>query len=425
MNQLCLAYCFCVLLLDLLSFCQFTNSKSSNCELDLDKRSGKEPPFILDKGILYPENNTRTLSIESGAKLSLFCPGHNNSFKSSKDNDSSVEYECKEGQLKKEGNGKKVNFKTMSCKMPMIPEIKRKENSKCSKGCDAKNCKGKKTKNVMTEFDVGWTISKKFTLQYSVCMDETLYGTLWSKHVIRGASLSKKSATGRKQRPDFQDEVDKETIFSQNPDFDFDKPYSKKEQKKTVSKLLDTNKLPSGKTIMSSSKFYFVRGHLVPDAEFVYNAESDATYFYINVAPQYQALNNGNWKAMEISTRDYAQKSQSDITIYTGTWEILEYPNKKGDSTQLYLYADPESSEKMAIPVPKYFWRLVHDEKKDESFAFIAFNDPHVNETESFCKSICDNLDWVDWPVNDVKKGLMNCCKTSDLRKKIPFVPKL
>lgn len=51
---------------------------------------------------------------------------------------------------------------------------------------------------------------------------------------------------------------------------------------------------------------YMAKGHLAPDAAFIYDAEQDATYYFANVAPQYQPFNNGNWKAMEGAIRDYA-----------------------------------------------------------------------------------------------------------------------
>ena len=56
-------------------------------------------------------------------------------------------------------------------------------------------------------------------------------------------------------------------------------------------KLLNTNnQLPNGETIIddsSSGTNYFARGHLSPDAAFIEGAEQDATYFFINVAPQF------------------------------------------------------------------------------------------------------------------------------------------
>ena len=58
----------------------------------------------------------------------------------------------------------------------------------------------------------------------------------------------------------------------------------------------------------SSSTLYFAKGHLAPDAAFIYQLEQHATYYFINVAPQYQAFNAGNWKTLEALTRKVAAK---------------------------------------------------------------------------------------------------------------------
>ena len=75
--------------------------------------------------------------------------------------------------------------------------------------------------------------------------------------------------------------------------------------------LLGKNELPNGETIIdttSSGTNYFARGHLSPDAAFIEGAEQDATYFFFNVAPQFQSFNNGNWKQLEEVTREMAEK---------------------------------------------------------------------------------------------------------------------
>ena len=58
-----------------------------------------------------------------------------------------------------------------------------------------------------------------------------------------------------------------------------------------------------------------LQGHLAPDAAFVYNALQDATYYFFNVAPQFQSFNNGNWKALEINTRQLAEQLGRDLGV--------------------------------------------------------------------------------------------------------------
>ena len=50
--------------------------------------------------------------------------------------------------------------------------------------------------------------------------------------------------------------------------------------------------------------------HFWADAAFIYDFEQEATYFFINVDPQFQSFNNGNWKAAEAKARDMAQKQE-------------------------------------------------------------------------------------------------------------------
>merc|ERR1711963_838731 len=79
------------------------------CEIDLDERSGKFPPFILnDAGHpIYPINS-RKLSFDDGAKIILFCHGTEkkpNKIKSSSlgldldESDQSIELKCKDSEF--------------------------------------------------------------------------------------------------------------------------------------------------------------------------------------------------------------------------------------------------------------------------------------------------------------------------------------
>ena len=102
------------------------------------------------------------------------------------------------------------------------------------------------------------------------------------------------------------------------------KLYSKRAQKSTVTALLGGVTSIEDETIIetsSSGTDYFAKGHLSPDAAFVYNVMQDATYYFINVAPQverihyltntlsqFQSFNNGNWKALEGGVRDLGAK---------------------------------------------------------------------------------------------------------------------
>ena len=70
----------------------------------------------------------------------------------------------------------------------------------------------------------------------------------------------------------------------------------------------------------SSGKFYCARGHLTPNADFAVKEERDVTQILTNAAPQWQAFNNGNWKAVETAVRKYAEDNEAvDVFVVTGT----------------------------------------------------------------------------------------------------------
>ena len=61
-------------------------------------------------------------------------------------------------------------------------------------------------------------------------------------------------------------------------------------------------------SLSPSSNNYLAKGHLTPDASMVYDFQQRATYYFINVAPQFQAFNNGNWKYLEGKARGLAKE---------------------------------------------------------------------------------------------------------------------
>lgn len=53
---------------------------------------------------------------------------------------------------------------------------------------------------------------------------------------------------------------------------------------------------------------FLSRGHLAPDADFLFAAWQYATYYYSNVNPQFQTINAGSWLQFEKAVRDLAGK---------------------------------------------------------------------------------------------------------------------
>lgn len=169
-----------------------------------------------------------------------------------------------------------------------------------------------------------------------------------------------------------------------------------------------------------SSKSFLSRGHLAPDADFIFASGQFATYFYVNAHPQFQAVNAGNWLRVESITRNIAADFNEDLTIYTGVHEILKLPNNKGDLVELYLTNDK------LIEVPKWTWKVVKSEKKDAAIVFISLNDPFANKNEivEFCPNVCKaaGID-TKGGFETTRKGYTFCCSLTEFRKVVKTLP--
>ena len=59
--------------------------------------------------------------------------------------------------------------------------------------------------------------------------------------------------------------------------------YSIRSQKETFERLLGKT---SAAKFFSPKNFFFAKGHLSPDADFIFKEWQDATYYFFNVVPQ-------------------------------------------------------------------------------------------------------------------------------------------
>ncbi|KAK7023465.1 hypothetical protein SK128_010669 [Halocaridina rubra] len=175
--------------------------------------------------------------------------------------------------------------------------------------------------------------------------------------------------------------------------------------------------------IDSRKQYYFAKGHMAPDADFVTEAEQDATYYYINAVPQWQAFNNGNWKYLEFATRDLAEKRSTDMTIYSGSWGVLELDDINENPVDIYLGL---SAKERVVPAPALNWKVIYEESSESAVAVVGINNPHISTPpEPLCKNICPDLPWIDFKTEDLGHGYTYCCDVNDLRKFIPIIPDL
>lgn len=244
-----------------------------------------------------------------------------------------------------------------------------------------------------------------------VCFDPVQETTLYSTHTIRGASIAAKDVNP--DRPSFKVDSGYFTV-------DVNSCYLQDSQIALMGDILGDSSV-----IDVSNSLYFARGHMTPDADFVTEQEEDATYYYINAVPQWQAFNNGNWKELEFNCRDLAASLGSDLQIWSGGVGVLALEDTNNNPVDIFLgLTDAEN----VLPAPEVTWKVVYDPSANEGAAVVGANNPYLTAPpEPLCGStdLCGQLQWLGVDIGDLGAGGTYCCTVQDLRDAVPSAPDL
>lgn len=245
-----------------------------------------------------------------------------------------------------------------------------------------------------------------------VCHDLNASATLWAQHSLWDEISAQDHGNNR---PSFK----QDSFF----DYDVNQAYTKVSQIAAVAELVGSRELAEQYIEESGSNQFMSRGHLAPNADFIFYSWMDATFHFINVAPQWQSFNGVNWVGLENGARDFVVDKAIDAIVYTGTHGVMKLADVNGNMVEIYLH------NKNQLPVPRFFWKIIYDPIGNAGVAVVGVNNPHVqeiNETYQLCPAL-DNptiLDRVSQPEN-IERGYIYACRVEDLSAAVPEVPEL
>lgn len=128
----------------------------------------------------------------------------------------------------------------------------------------------------------------------------------------------------------------------------------------------------------------FTRGHLAPAGDMAFDVNAMRQCFFMsNMSPQPRAFNNGVWKELEETIRDWAYKKD---VIYIITGPIFNDDNY-------------ETIGKNKVAVPDSFYKIIVQPEEKHTISFIIPNELSNRHLESYIVSIDDvekvtNLDF-------------------------------
>ncbi|XP_059614095.1 uncharacterized protein LOC132260158 [Phlebotomus argentipes] len=154
------------------------------------------------------------------------------------------------------------------------------------------------------------------------------------------------------------------------------------------------------------------RAHFTPNADFVFSTERYATYVYINAAPMFGTINNGNWRIVENKVRCIGNRTKENIHVVTGTFGAM----KNNNLQELYL-----DQENKVIAVPEMFWKVAFVPRNSSAVVFITLN--NISSNSNFSRECPDNCERMGLNKTQIEnfrnktRGLTICCLLSDFRQ--------
>ncbi|KAI8122060.1 hypothetical protein FF38_02191 [Lucilia cuprina] len=367
-------------------------AKTKSCSIKLPDIKGFAPVILTAES----RNNYKLFkptgeitSLKEGSKLRLVCTGNKNVFENTSFD--TLELKCSKGNFV-DANNNVQPLSELVCKS--IPSSTMKiTNEECSNGNGY-------------IYETGFIIEDEFYGPvFEICYSNVTENTFYTHGILNGAAMdySISESTRRSFTADgMQFTTTKANTF-----------YTQKNQIKRFEQYFG-----SDQTYIDTKNF-LARGHLAADADFIFGYEKLATYYYANVAPEFQLINAGNWLRVEELARLASANYKDDIESYNSYMGILELPNNNGDLVEIYL------DDTQKIEVPKYYFKVLVHRASDSSIVFVTVNNPYIEDgpAEEICTNVCEKSGLVHANFPDVTKGYTFCCELEEFKQWVDFLP--
>ncbi|XP_016843231.1 uncharacterized protein LOC107981594 [Nasonia vitripennis] len=400
----------CLLLLLAFSAADARSIQGARCELSIDYRKGdlKEPqPLILTEAkeptFLLPEQH-RLLLIPANASILLACPGRNNSLlglPGSAGSQQRARATCLGGKdflVESEVR----SFSNLTCKRLPKETVRKVAGSTCLGRHD--------------KYEIGFAVDRQLFLPLiEICRDASTLRTYYSKYTIPKEIAGYQS---QYPRPYWK-------YGSLYPGYNMNYAFKAEVQLRSMTALLGSEE--QARKFIQPGKQYLNRGHLAAKADFVYGAQQTASFWHLNTAAQWASFNSGNWMIAEAAVRNLTSWRQLDLLVYAGVHGVTSLPDVEGVEQPLYLLVN--ATEK-AFPVPRFYWKIIHDPVGNRATAFVGLNEPYASEiTEDMylCPDVSqqEGFSWIGWEPRNIEKGVSYVCSVAELRKSVPTIPAL
>ncbi|XP_039486358.1 uncharacterized protein LOC120448424 [Drosophila santomea] len=374
-----------------------------NVQRDLPRSDQVQPLYLRPGTDLYwLPNADGHLEVNRGASIELHCshpfaPANGESLDAKL---RSIRVKCVQDTTF-EWLGAKIQFSDFVCSHSMSYTVERLDRS-----CGNDTTSPSNSYLYRVGYDTG---DGRFVVTMELCHDPKHLRTHYAHHQLTPASVH------------FQKNV-KRLKFSTAghfTGFDMARIYSHKSQEKLmVPGLIDVK-----------SGLFLARGHLTAKADLIYASQQRSSFNYMNVAPQWQSFNGGQWADLEDSTRRYVARSGIVASVYTGIYGEMKLAGSK------VLHLTTNANNTGVVAVPQLFYRVLIDVgHPTRGIALVGVNNPHatlaqIHESYIICDPVEDQVHWLSWlhksnAKGNLKKGYLYACSVPDLARAVGHLPR-
>uniref|UniRef100_A0A182N308 DNA/RNA non-specific endonuclease/pyrophosphatase/phosphodiesterase domain-containing protein n=1 Tax=Anopheles dirus TaxID=7168 RepID=A0A182N308_9DIPT len=371
----------------------------SVCNISFQRDLTIAQPLLLEPGsdqFVWPLLNSTVVQLEYGQSVELFCShGFRKGSPVGKAKSAIITCEGDDG-LGYQSQGS-YNFSDFTCQRPVFHSAERTGGRCFANGTI-----------VRVGFDLG---ADRFVQLYELCFDESQLRTHYVKHRLTPHNDHHQRAV---KRPPFLQ-------GNYYGALKMGSLYSYAKQHATLERILGT--AARADALLDSKKgLFFARGHLAAKSDFVFGAHQRASFWLMNVAPQWQRFNGFNWQRIETGVKAYVAAHGLRLTVYTGTHGVLELPDGNGDARPIFLDYDAHREPAGRVPAPALFYKVLLDEDSDAGLALIGVNNPHATPEEIadryvVCKDVGSEVRWLHWKRESIADGYAYACDVNEFNR--------
>uniref|UniRef100_A0A182YBL0 DNA/RNA non-specific endonuclease/pyrophosphatase/phosphodiesterase domain-containing protein n=1 Tax=Anopheles stephensi TaxID=30069 RepID=A0A182YBL0_ANOST len=373
-------------------------SEDGSCTISLHRDLTAVQPVLLQPGtdqFVWPQLNSTTVALDYGQPVELFCShGFRKGSPGGKSKSATIICED-DGRLGYQSE--QYNMSDFSCQRPVFHVAERTASRCYDNG---------------TIVRVGFSVeADRFARLYEVCFDETHLRTHYVKHRLTPHNAHHQRSVKRPSflQGAFYGELKMAAL------------YTYAAQHATLTRILGS---PARVDALLDNKrgLFFARGHLAAKSDFVFGSHQRASFWFMNVAPQWQRFNGFNWQRIETGLKAYVASNDLRLAVYTGTYGVLKLLDGNGDPQEVFLDFDPNRDPAGRVPAPALFYKVLLDEDNDAGLALIGVNNPHASEeeiAESYvvCKDVAGEVRWLRWDRNTIADGYVYACDVNEFNR--------